>query len=77
MARYVGDLTAPDNGVERQRAANKVDAVAEAIRNREVRDLSVTYNREVIGPGLLGEVSQAMSPWTVIVEVTRRGRHEQ
>ncbi len=77
MARYIGDLTDPNNGVERQKAANMVNEVAQAIRNREVRDLIVTYNREVIGIGQPGAVSPAMSPWTVSVEVTQRGRHER
>ncbi len=63
MARYVGDLTDPDNGVERQKVASMIDDLAEAVRDRRVRSV------EGIAP--------RMSPWTIEMDVTRRGRHEK
>ncbi len=75
MARYVGDLTDPDNGVERQKAASVVDGVAESIRNREVRNFSINYDREVLNRSLDGV--ERLSAWVIEMDVTRRGRHER
>ena len=77
MARYVGDLTDPDNGVERQKAAGMVDEIAEAVRDRRVRHLSITYDREVLDGFGLVDVEPRMSAWAVSMGVTRRGRHEK
>ena len=75
MARYVGDLTDPNNGVERQRAASVVDGVAESIRNREVRNFSINYDREVLNRYPDGV--EHLSAWVIEMDVTRRGRHEK
>lgn len=77
MAKYVGDLTDPDNGVERQKVAGMVDEIAEAVRDRRVRHLTVAYDRKVLDDFSVFGVEPAMSAWTVGIEVTRRGRHEE
>ncbi len=77
MARYVGDLTDPDNGVERQRVASKIDEIAEAIRDRRVRHVSIAYNREVLGDFSVPGVEPPMSAWAIDMDVMQRGRHEQ
>jgi hypothetical protein len=76
MARYVGDLTDPQNVNEREKAASMVNQLVRAIRNRQVRSLTLSYDRDVTDPGVLG-VAAERSPWTVSLGVTRRGRHER
>ena len=75
MARYVGDLTDPNNGEERQFAARKVDEVAERIRNREVRLLDISYDREVLDR--YSDGTEHLSAWVIEMNVTQRGRHEK
>lgn len=78
MARYVGDLTDPNNGEERQRAAKRVNEIVESIQNREIRSIEITYDREIIGSGV-SEVSPAFSNWAVGLGVTMAplNRHEK
>lgn len=77
MVRYVGDLTDLANRKERERAAEAADAIAEAIRDRKVRTFSLHYRRDVIPQTRMFGVTPAMTPWTVGVEVDKRGRHER
>ena len=74
MARYVGDLTDPKEWEEREKTAELVEQIAEAIRERRVREVSVDYGRDVTGHEFGGPYE--VSPWTVKIDVTRRGRHE-
>ncbi len=76
MARYIGDLTHPDNGVERQKVASMIDDLAEAVRDRRVRSLNIDYNRDIVEAGVEG-IAPRMSPWTIGMDVTQRGRHEK
>ena len=75
MARYIGDLTDLNNGVERQRAARVVDEIAERIRNREVSRLDISYDREILNRYPDGV--EHLSAWVIEMDVTRRGRHEK
>lgn len=77
MARYVGDLTDLKNNEEREKAAKVVDEIAGAIRGRRVRHFSVDYHREVIPQTTRFGVVPGMNPWTVGVEIEKRGRHER
>ncbi len=76
MARYVGDLSDPKNHEERLFAASRIDDIAERIRNREVRYLDISFDREITEAGVEG-IAPIRSAWTVGIEVTRRGRHER
>lgn len=76
MARYVGDLTDPDNAEMREDAALLVERVAVKIRNREVRRMDVSFDRDVIYSGVLG-ISPEIGDWVVQMKVTPRGRHER
>ena len=77
MARYVGDLTDPKRHEEREDVAAAVDRLAAEVRNRRVRELSISYDRDLTDPGEFG-IQPMLSPWTVGVQATRRrGRHER
>ncbi len=78
MARYVGDLTDPKNSRERQVAINRLEGIVSDIRNLKVRNLEITYDRQVIGSHMLG-ISPSLSAWAVGLGVTLApsNRHEE
>ena len=77
MARYVGDLTDPENSEQREKAAVTVERIADSIRNRKVRYLNIAYDRDVImDPSVIG-VEPQLSAWTIDMDMTHRGRHEE
>ncbi len=78
MARYVGDLTDSKNSREREVAIRRLEDIISDIRNLEVSDLEITYDRQVIGSRVLG-VSPSLSAWAVGlgVTLTHPGKHEK
>ena len=77
MARYVGDLTDPKRNEAREMAAQRMEEVTRAIRDRRIKSVSVSWDREVTRHGF--GVPPETGDWEVGVEigVTGKGRHEE
>ena len=74
MVRYVGDLTDPKNGKEREVAAIRLEDVANAIRDRRVKSMSLSWSRDVWQPG----APQLADPeWDVEIEIHKKEAHER
>ena len=76
MARYIGDLTAPDNLHVRIEVAQMLTDLADQVRLRRVRSLDIGQKRYPINVVPLGGVSPAMSQWDITITADTKGRHE-
>ncbi len=76
MARYIGDLTAPDNLHVRIEVAQMLTKLADEVRQRRVRSIEVSQIREVQDSAMLG-ITPATTDWDLIITTDKKGKHEQ
>ena len=76
MARYVGDLTDPKNNEERETMAQRMEEIIRGIRDRRVKSVSVSWDREITRHGF--GVPPETGDWEVGIEIGMgtQGRHE-
>ncbi len=65
MARYIGDLTAPDRHKERECAAQMLDNIARRIRDCQIRSVSVGSSRDVDSRDWPLGVPPILSAWDI------------
>ena len=70
MARYIGDLTAPDNLHVRIEVAKILTDLADQVRLRRVRSLDIGQRRYPLSVG------PAMSEWDITITADMKGKHE-